>query len=368
MPLTPLLRPRVSDRKPFRFFVPILAGANLRDRVVACLGALAGIGLTGLICTIAFGSDPLLPLIVAPIGASAVLLFAVPASPLAQPWPIIGGNTISALVGIMVSHWIDDPMWAIGLAVGLAIAAMSLTRSLHPPGGASALTAVLGGPSVALAGYDFAFVPIAMNSVVLVLLGWLFHRFSSHAYPRVAAAVNVHGTADPAPAVRTGVRKEDVSAALEDLGETYDISRDDLTRLLERIELRWLMRTHVSFSCADIMSRDVISVGASADVATARALLMEHGVRTLPVVDEERRLVGTVGLRELERLQGARVCEVMTEACIEGPMAPAVGLVSVLTDGKTHAVVIIDAERNILGLVTQTDMLAVLSRMLARQE
>ncbi|MGO8048351.1 HPP family protein, partial [Rhizobium johnstonii] len=77
-----------------------------------------------------------LPLIVAPMGASAVLLFAVPASPLAQPWSIIGGNTISALMGIISAYFIRYPIIATGVGVSLAIVAMSFTRCLHPPGGA----------------------------------------------------------------------------------------------------------------------------------------------------------------------------------------------------------------------------------------
>jgi len=121
-------------------FMPILAGSTLRDQMVAGIGAIFGICLTGLICGLAFGGDAHLPFIVAPMGASSVLLFAVPASPLAQPWSIIGGNTISALVGIAVGQLVHEPMAAIGIAVGLAIVAMSMTRCLHPPGGAAALT------------------------------------------------------------------------------------------------------------------------------------------------------------------------------------------------------------------------------------
>src|SRR5688572_32570628 len=132
----------------FRLFVPILAGATLRDRVIACVGALASIAITGAVCGFALGNGYDVPLIVAPMGASAVLLFAVPASPLAQPWSIIGGNTISALMGIIAAYLIHDPIIAIGVGVSLAIGAMSLTRCLHPPGGAAALTAVLGGPVV----------------------------------------------------------------------------------------------------------------------------------------------------------------------------------------------------------------------------
>src|SRR5258708_2120973 len=123
---------------PFKLFEPILAGATLRDRLFGCLGAVIGIGLTGLACTRVFGRDPHLPYIVARVGASAVLLFAVPASPLAQPWSVIGGNTLSALAGILVCQFVHEPLLAIGLAVGLAIPVMSLTRCLPPPRGAAA--------------------------------------------------------------------------------------------------------------------------------------------------------------------------------------------------------------------------------------
>ena len=83
------------------------------------------------------------------MGASALLLFAIPSSPLAQPWSIVGGNTVSALIGLLVSRYVPEPAVAAGCAVAFAIAAMSLLRCLHPPGGAAALTAALGGPAVA---------------------------------------------------------------------------------------------------------------------------------------------------------------------------------------------------------------------------
>ena len=75
-----------------RFFNPLLAGASLRDRVIACIGALIGIALTAFACTSLHLSMAELPFLLAPIGASAVLVFAVPASPLAQPWSVVGGN------------------------------------------------------------------------------------------------------------------------------------------------------------------------------------------------------------------------------------------------------------------------------------
>lgn len=368
MPALPPHSDGSPSRQRSKLFVPILAGATLRDRAIACAGALIGICLTGLISSSAFGNDPFLPFIVAPIGASAVLLFAVPASPLAQPWSIIGGNTVSALVGITVGKLVDDPVLAIGLAVALAIAAMSLTRCLHPPGGAAALTAVIGGPAVVSAGYAFAFVPVAANSVVLVLLGLLFHRFTSHSYPHVpkAASANVHGTSDLQSTVRIGFRAEDIQGALDDLGETFDIDPLDLDRLLRRIELRSLVREHGDFSCADIMSRHVISIGEMADTTEAYALLLNRGVRTLPVTDRNGHLAGAVGLRELTR-QTALVRDVMVEAAVSTAEAPAISLLEPLTDGRTHSVVIVDDERRILGLVTQTDLLAAIARVMASQ-
>lgn len=363
----PPLKPRW--RRPFKLFMPVLAGATLRDRLVACCGALIGIGLTGLLCALVFGRGSHLPFLVAPMGASAVLLFAVPASPLAQPWSIIGGNTISALVGVAVALLIHDPVLATGVAVALAIGAMSLTRCIHPPGGAAALTAVLGGPAVTSAGFMFALVPVGLNCVVLVTLGWLFHKLSRHSYPHRSAVLpaNTHGTLDPPARSRVGFRTEDVDGALEDLGETFDIDRDDLDRLLRRVEWRAFEHSRQAFSCADIMSRDVIRVDENAEPARARGLLLDHGVRTLPVVDRERRVVGSIGLRELSRA-GRRVGDLMSRAETAPPNRPALALVEPLTDGRTHAVTIVDKDCRIIGIVTQTDLLAALSQSLYAAE
>lgn len=216
----------------FRLFVPVLAGATFRDRLVACLGALVGVALTGLICS--FASPQIgFPLIVAPVGASAVLLFAVPSSPLAQPWAIVGGNTISALVGIAVAQLVPVPALAIGLAVAGAILAMSLLRCLHPPGGATALTAVIGGSAVTSMGYMFALVPIALNSVLLVVIGVLFHRISGHSYPHRPVPTAGHSLPASGPPV---FHSDDIDAALEDLGETFDVAREDLELLFKQVE------------------------------------------------------------------------------------------------------------------------------------
>ncbi|MBL0374745.1 HPP family protein [Rhizobium sp. KVB221] len=349
----------------FRLFVPILPGATLKERLIGCLGALIGIFVTGLVCAYVFGNHPELPLIVAPIGASAVLLFAVPASPLAQPWPIIGGNTISALVGVAVVRFVHDPMLAVGLAVALAIAVMSLTRSLHPPGGAAALTAVIGGPAVASAGFLFPLVPVAVNSVILVCLGVAFHRLSRRNYPHRAlpAPVNTHKTNDLPPAMRAGFTDADIDAAIASFNETLDIERSDLDRLLRQVELQTLSRKHGELLCGDIMSRDVIHIGPDGTTEAAQALLLDHDIRTLPVVAEDGLLIGTVGLRELAQAADSRLP--VSPAVTAHPNDPAISLIPKLTSGQTHAVIIVDQEKRLQGLISQTDLLATVASSLS---
>lgn len=214
-------------------FVPILAGATLRDRLIACAGGLVGVMLTSLVSAAALLGLAPLPLLVAPIGASAVLVFAVPASPLAQPWSVVVGNVVSALVGVTAARFVPVPSLAVGVAVGGAILAMSLLRCLHPPGGAVALTAVIGGPAVLGAGYAFTFVPVGINSVILVLAGVAFHKASGHSYPHRAIPIAGHELA----ASELGVpHPADIDLALADLGETFDVSREDLDLLFRRVE------------------------------------------------------------------------------------------------------------------------------------
>lgn len=213
----------------FRLFHPILAGATLRDRLVASLGALVALAVTAVACRmLALGHDGL-PALVAPVGASAVLLFVVPASPLAQPWSIVGGNVVSGIVGVLVAYTLGHGPLAIGAAVGGAILAMSLLRCLHPPGGAVAMTAVIGGPAIWAAGLAFPLGLVAVNAAIVVVLGWLFHRVSGHSYPHRPAA---------APDLREAGRlhHDDVRRALADSGEAFDVSEADLEVLLARAE------------------------------------------------------------------------------------------------------------------------------------
>jgi len=216
-----------SDSRPAWFsFKPILAGASFSDRALACLGAFFGIAAATMAGLGVQQYVTAMPYLFASIGASAVLVFAIPASPLAQPWPVIGGNIVSALVGVVAARHIGNIYIAGPVAVGAAILAMSLLRCLHAPGGGTALIPVVGGPAIASLGYSFAFAVVAINAIALVVVGLLFHRFTQHSYPhRVQAAT--------AP---VGLLREDIDRAVSEAHETFDIDPADLEALLMKAE------------------------------------------------------------------------------------------------------------------------------------
>ncbi|MCF7223544.1 HPP family protein [Marilutibacter chinensis] len=111
------------------------------------------------------------PWLMAPFGASCVLLFSAPASPLSQPANVIGGHLVATAIGLAAVHWLPDAAWAMPLAVALAIAAMAVLRVTHPPAGADPLLVLIARPE-----WSFLLFPVAAGSLALVLLAWFVHR------------------------------------------------------------------------------------------------------------------------------------------------------------------------------------------------
>ncbi|MFC0205572.1 HPP family protein [Novosphingobium soli] len=193
----------------------------------AALGGSLGIAFAGVVTRLALGTDvgPW-PFLVAPLGASAVLVFCVPASPLAQPWPVIGGNLISSVVGLAAGWLLGDPWLAASLAVGVAIAAMSLARCLHPPGGACALLCALGATDAAP--WDWTWLaPIAANVLLLGGFGWIYNNRSGHPWP--------HRPRRVAHAPQPAYTREDIVAVLEDWDEVLDVEVDDLDAFVQAL-------------------------------------------------------------------------------------------------------------------------------------
>lgn len=348
-----------------RTFLPMPIAASRRERIKSCAGA-----LLGLFCTEWISRHLLAgfnPWFVAPMGASAVLLFAVPSSPLAQPWSIIGGNLVAALVGVACAQWMPAPGLAAGVAVAVAIALMFQLRCIHPPSGAVAITAVFGGPAVRALGFGFVVMPVLVNSMLLLLLALVFNNLARRRYPhRPPEAAPGHGTADPPPAQRAGITRADLDQALAERGEFLDIEEDDLEAILIAAEQHAYRRRFGELRCADIMSRDVVAVQPGQALEDAWDLLARHRIKALPVVDEQRRLRGM--LSATDHLLGRdaagprqRVADRMTPAVLTArPDQPMIELAQAFCDGGLHHVPVVDAGGIVVGMVTQSDLMAAL--------
>jgi CBS domain-containing membrane protein len=155
---------------------------TLGRALITALGALVGLLVVALISRAVVGSEDA-PYIAAYMGAAGVLIFAAPESPLSQPWPLLGGHLVSALIGVACWQLVPDRLWAMVLAVGLALLAMQLLRCVHPPGGAAAAVAVLGGPDIHALGYGYVLVPVGLNAVVLLGLALLINNVVGRRYP-----------------------------------------------------------------------------------------------------------------------------------------------------------------------------------------
>lgn len=148
------------------------------------IGAFLGITTVAYISyNILEGTD--LIMIIGSFGAAAVLLYGANKSPLAQPRNLMGGNVISAIIGVTSYNVFHNHMWlAASLAVATAIAVMHATRTLHPPGGATALIAVIGSEKIHNLGYLYAIIPIGLGAAIMLIIALLVNNIpKNRRYP-----------------------------------------------------------------------------------------------------------------------------------------------------------------------------------------
>jgi CBS domain-containing membrane protein len=333
------------------------------------IGAFLGIIIASVVVR-AFHAGPVgLPFIVAPIGASAVLVFAAPASPLAQPWAVLGGNTFSAAVGIASAKIFDDTMTAAAVAVGAAIIVMMLLGCLHPPGGACALFAAVGSPVVQKQGFAFALWPVAVNTAALLLVAIAVNNLTGRRYPHIATAAPAGPSAiDRPPTQRLGVQTGDIEAAMKRLDQGLDVIPADVVTLVREAERHALDRRLGSLRVDTIMARDVQVVDPEDSLYRARLLMNQHHVKALPVVSPERHVLGIVSIADLFNLDVAdlaKVSSVMTApVATMRDDAPVADIIQLMTDRGFRHIPVVDADDRLVGIVTRAELIAVLHRAL----
>ncbi len=201
-----------------------------REKFVSLLGGVAAISTliytVQHICGLPLGTG-----LIASMGASAVLLFAVPHGQLSQPWPVLAGHSVSALIGVTCAMFLPGPALAAGCAVGLSIWVMHQLKCIHPPGGATALVAVLGGDAVQSLGYQFVLAPVMANAAIMVALAIaLNYGFKWRRYP-----VGLSAWAKPtrSAASDNSLSHEQILHALRELDLFVDVAEEDLVKLIQ---------------------------------------------------------------------------------------------------------------------------------------
>ncbi|MBN9408643.1 MAG: HPP family protein [Burkholderiales bacterium] len=364
---------RAVWRRALALLRPAVLHVSAREQWRAALGAGLGILIAALAGRAWAGGGAATLWLAAPMGAAAVLVFAVPSSPLAQPWAVIGGNTLSALAGVLCAHWIRDAALAAAAGVTLAIVVMFALRCLHPPGGATALVA-----ATTSATPGFALFPVLPEAVLLVFSGMLYHRLTGRAYP--------HAQRTMPPAAGARFTERDLDQALAHYNQVLDISRDDLAELLHHAEAAAYQRTFGELRCSDIMSAPVHTVRAATALGEAWTFMRGRRIKALPVVDEQQHLLGIVTLADFmrhaepgategmgRRLRGMlragrpeTVGHIMTR---EVRVASAGRRVSELVplfshDGHHHVPIVTEGSR-LVGIITQSDLVRALHRSAA---
>lgn len=356
-------------------FLPEASSVSWSERLRAVFGV-----TLGLLAMISFGLlleryGSVSPWIVASMGASACLLFVLPSSPMAQPWAVIGGSCISALVGIICTHFVHELILLIPLSVGVAILSMFALRCLHAPAAALALLIPLNG----LVEFSFVLFPVLGNAVLLVLCAVIYNSLTGKPYPhRSKASV---GSSLIKKRDRQ-IEDEEISAVLERYNQVIDISKDDLANLISQVEHGAYQKKLQSILCRNIMTRDVMYVNMDSPLDQAWNLLRMRHVKALPVIDGARRVLGIITLEDFlksaavdfHQTFGQRIRGFMrTTVPGLGSLPNAVGQVMskpvrVISEDRNmldlaeifcgdghHHIPVINDDRQLVGMITQSD-------------
>lgn len=309
--------------------------------------------------------------LVAPLGATAVLVFCVPNSPLAQPWSAIVGNVIAALVAIMAIRLVPGA-WSVGVAVGAAIAAMMFVRALHPPGGAVALLMALDPVPALETGPLFALMPVGLTTTLLVLTAVLYNRATSRIYPFRQPDNHAAGETEP----RLGLSTAQLGDLLDRFNQSTNLGVADLGRLLATAEAEAVQHRFDGTTCADIMTTGLITVRADTPLPEAARIFRSHAIKSLPVVDEDmtlRGLVLQVDLLELvategrssawkQRLPHWRVADVMRPADRAVAHDMPVGALLSRLAAQGSEVIPVKKGAQLVGILTRSDIIRLLLR------
>lgn len=338
-------------------------------------------------------------LLLASMGASAVLLFGLPGSPLAKPAVFLWGHLLPATIGLTCSHLFSSFPLMAAATIAMVLFVMYLFEAMHPPGGATALVPVIATTTGHAPGLDFLLFPVGLNLLVMLGVSLLLQRYLR---PQRLPGPGTPVTTDLPPLSRSQLQHEDLQAAMDKFQSVLDISEADLVQLFSLAQQHAQSRQHSALSCADIMAKDLVTVSPQTPLRDAWLLLRQHKISMLPVVDADSRLVGVISLPDflkdlaLPELTGTRQHlrslwlhlwrkwsglirsgltgsghgslrqhkvgdQMSTQLVVAAPTDPITTLMPLLANNGLHHVPIVAADQTLCGVVTQSDLMAALA-------
>ena len=287
-PLSPALLRQIGR------FGPAMGRRRWPDILRAAVGAGLGILIVTLIVAMQPRSQEAQIYLVSSFASTAVLLFVLPNSPLAQPWSALVGMMVSAAVPVAVLALVPPP-WADGLAVTSAIIAMMALRALHPPAAGLALLAVLEFEGDHPLGLGFAIFPVGVLTLVLVTVAMLWNALFGIAYPARPAAP-AQGPAQGPEGPRPGRRlsQQDLAQLLLDFNQSANMAPSDLAALMEAAEARAARALLAGTPVEELMTKAPVTVSPEAPMAEMLRKLAPVGLHALVVCDSEGQYLGLV--------------------------------------------------------------------------
>ncbi len=357
-----------------------------QERFRAAGGALVGLLFTMAMGRYVGGLAGVSEWVMASLGASALLVFVLPSSPMAQPWAVIGGNLISSLIGIACVNLVHSPMLTAPFAVGFSILAMFVLRCLHPPAAAVAMMTALGSVS----SFQYALFPVLTDSIFLTIVGVIYNNLTGKIYPHISLENNLKNE-------RKFINSRDVDAVLSRYNQVIDINREDLAVLIDQVEMKAYEYKLEGIKCSEIMTREVRFLDIKMSLETAWKTLRENHIKALPVIDRNRRVVGIVTLEDLLKhadidlhknfgqlvkgvvLSGLKgigntlkpdpetVAQIMTtKVRVISEGRNVMDLVGIFHSLGHHHLPVIDSQQALVGIITQSDFVAAIEKSLKR--
>lgn len=359
---------------------------SLKEKGIATLACFAAILLTGML-TDAYAGE-YAAILIPSMGASAVILFVIPGSPLAQPWPFVGGQLLPALVGVTCAFYIPDIAISAALAVGLTVLLMTVLRCLHPPGAATTLAPILSGVHKPMPDFEFLLVPVGINVLLMLALALIINRLVLRRdYPAQLPQSKPTTRHHPHKITLAGISLTDVEQVTRDFEHFLDIGADELLQIFNRLQLLACQKNIGALTCAEIMQCEIVTAEYATEVEEAWRLMHEQQLKVLPVLDVTKRVIGIVtrydflknlkltpyrsfqdkwltfikNTRDTHTSKPEAIGHIMTRKVKTLPSTAHIAeLVPLIVTEGHHHVPIVDADGRFVGLVFQSQLLSAL--------